>query len=200
VGVWGCGRFWVGWLSEVVEGVDVTCVVGVVEDGRTYIGADAAGVNGYEARASKVPKVFVNGLFVIGYTTSFRMGQILQHQLRVAPQGPEGEMEYLVCTFVEAVRGCLKEYGFSRVENNVEEGGFFLVGYKGRLYGVEGDFQVQAMADEVMAIGCGRGYALGALKALEVVPARERVVRALEVAAYYSGGVMGPFSVVESKE
>lgn len=176
----------------------MTCVVGVVEGERVYIGADAAGADGWEVRESRVPKVFANGPFVIGYTTSFRMGQILHYHLQVAPQGSEGEMEYLVCTFVEAVRGCLKGYGFSKVENNVEEGGFFLVGYKGGLYGVEGDFQVQAVADGVMAIGCGRGYALGALRALETMPARERVVRALEVAAYYSGGVMGPFSVLES--
>lgn len=178
----------------------MTCVVGIVEGERVYIGADAAAAEGWEVRESKVAKVFVNGLFTIGYMTSFRMGQILQYQLRVAPQGPEGEMEYLVCTFVEVVRECLKVYGFSRVENNVEEGGFFLVGYKGRLYEVAGNFQVNSYADGVMAIGCGREYALGALKALETMPARERVVRALEVAAYYSGGVLGPFSVLESKE
>jgi len=178
----------------------MTCVVGVVEGERVYIGADAAGVNGWEVRESTVPKMFVNGAFVIGYTTSFRMGQILQHHLRVTPQGTEDEMEYMVCTFVEAVRGCLKEYGFSKVENNVEEGGFFLVGYKGRLYGVERDFQVNASADGIEAMGCGRQYALGALRVLETMPARERVVRALEVAAYYSGGVMGPFSVLESRK
>lgn len=178
----------------------MTCIVGIVEGDEVYIGADSAAVSGYEVRESKVPKVFVNGPFIIGYTSSFRMGQILRHHLRPTPQGPEGTMQYMVCTFVEAVRECLKGHGFSKVEHNVEVGGFFLVGYRGALYGIEDDFQVNLYADGVMAIGCGRQYALGALKALETMPARKRLLRALEVAAYYSQGVMGPFLVLKASK
>ena len=176
----------------------MSCIVGIVEGDEVYVGADSAAVSGYEVRESRVPKVFSNGPFVIGYTTSFRMGQILQYHLRPTPQGPESEMQYMVCTFVEAVRRCLKEHGFSKVENNVEVGGLFLVAYRGALYRVENDFQVNLFADGVIAIGCGREYALGALRALETMPARERLIRALEVAAHYSGDVMGPFLVLKA--
>ena len=176
----------------------MTCIVGIVEGNEVYIGADSAAKSGHEVRESKLPKVFVNGPFVIGYTSSFRMGQILQYHLRAAPQGPEDAMQYMVCTFVEAVRLCLKEHGFSKVENNVEQGGFFLVAYRGTLYGIENDFQANHYADGMMALGCGREYALGALRALENMPARQRLLRALEVAAYYSKGVMGPFLVLKA--
>lgn len=176
----------------------MTCIVGIVDGDDVYIGADSAAVSGYEVRESRVPKVFSNDLFVIGYSTSFRMGQILRYHLRPAPQGSESDIQYMVCTFVKAVRECLKEHGFSKVENNVEVGGFFLVAYRGSLYEVGNDFQVNLFADGVMAIGYGREYALGALRALETMPVRERLIRALEVAAHYSGDVMGPFWVLKA--
>ena len=175
----------------------MTCIVGIVEGDEVYIGADSAAVSGYEVRETRVPKVFVNYPFIIGYTSSFRMGQILQYHLRPTPQGPESEMQYMVCTFVEAVRRCLKEHGFSKVENNVEVGGFFLVAYGGALYGIQNDFHVSLYADGVMAIGCGREYALGALRALDILFPRDRLIRALEIAAHYSGDVMGPFLVLK---
>lgn len=180
----------------------MTCVVGIVDGDEVHIGADSAAVSGYEVRESRIPKVFVNGPFIIGYTSSFRMGQILQYQLQVAPQGSECNMKYMVHTFVEAVRGCLKGHGFSKIENNVEKGGFFLVAYRGALYEVENDFQVNHYADGMAALGSGREYALGALRTmryigLKVEPTRKQLIRALETAAYYSGNVMGPFLVLK---
>jgi len=124
------------------------------------------------------------------------MGQILQHHLTVEPRKTELGEAYMVCTFVEAVRSCLKDHGFAKVENNVEEGGQFLVGYEGVIYEIASDFQVNRFADGLAAIGCGAAYALGVLKALDDLPARERVLRSLEIAAYFSGGVIGPFRVV----
>lgn len=62
----------------------MTRVVGLVRQGRVYMGVDSAAVQGWTRRASQVSKVFRRGPFLIGYTTSFRMGQFLEHHL--APQ------------------------------------------------------------------------------------------------------------------
>ena len=180
----------------------MTCVVGLAEGGKAYIGADSAAADGWEVRATGLRKVFrrlpsrASHPFVIGYTTSFRMGQILQHHLMVEPQKGEPDETYMVCTFVEAVRSCLKDHGFAKVENNVEEGGQFLVGYKGVIYEIASDFQVNHFADGLAVIGCGAAYALGALKALSGLQPERRVALSLEIAAYFSGGVIGPFHVV----
>ena len=174
----------------------MTCIIGLAENDKVYIGADSASVEGWTVRATRLPKVFRVGEFVIGYTDSFRMGQILQHHLKVQDQGDESDMEYMVRFFVEAVRGCLKEYGYAKVENNTEEGGTFLVGYKGHLYSVESDFQVNEAADGYAACGCGEKFALGAMKALEHLLPRQRIRRSLEIAAYFSGAVIPPFKVL----
>jgi hypothetical protein len=115
----------------------MTCIVGIVENGKVYIGADSASVDAdsYEVRKTKLPKVFKRGNFLIGYTTSFRMGQLLQHSLYVREQNlDEEDIEYMVLGFIEAVRKLFKDAGYSLIKENQESGGNFLVGYKGHLY------------------------------------------------------------------
>lgn len=174
----------------------MTCVVGLVDKGTVYIGVDSAAVQGWTRRKSKVAKVFRRGPFLIGYTTSFRMGQLLQHHLDVPPQeAAQDDVAYLVTHFIEKARALFKEKGFAKVESNTEKGGQFLVGYKGRLYSVESDFQVGEHEDGYDAIGSGADFALGALAALTRLKPTERITRALEIAAHFNMGVCAPFSI-----
>ena len=174
----------------------MTCVVGLVKSGRVYLGVDSAAVQGWTRRASLVSKVFRRGPFLIGYTTSFRMGQLLEHHLTVPLQTEkQTDMTFMVTQFIEAVRVLLKEKGFTKVESNTEKGGQFLVGYRKRLYTIESDFQVGHMVEEFDAIGSGSDFALGAVKALDRAAPMIRVRRALEIAAHFNMGVCGPFTI-----
>ncbi len=174
----------------------MTCIVGLIEQDRVYIGADSAAVAGWTRRQSLVKKVFRRGPFLIGYTTSFRMGQLLEHQLEVPAQAArESDMSYMVNRFIESTRSLLKERGFAKIESNNETGGQFLVGYNGRLYSIESDFQVGQMADGFDAIGSGSDYALGAMAALGDVAPKRRITRALTIASRYNMGVCPPFVV-----
>jgi len=161
------------------------------------MGADSALSNGWTVRETAYPKLFRNGEFIIGCVESLRMTQILEYHLDVPEQDRAGDREYLVTVFVEAVRKEFKKQGFAKVENNEEEGGFFLVGYRGEIYKVENNFQVVSYADALIALGGGEDFALGAMKALEHLPPRERIEKSLEIAAYFSGAVMAPFVVLE---
>lgn len=174
----------------------MTCIIGLVHNDKVYIGADSAAVSGWQVRATNLDKVFRRGPFLIAYTNSFRMGQILQYHLEVQSQDGEPDIEYMVRHFVDAVRTCFKELGFAKVENNEESGGMFLVGYRGHLYAIEDDFQVNEMTDGFDAWGCGKEYALGVMKALEHLPPIEQIEKALEISAHFSGGVLPPFQVV----
>lgn len=174
----------------------MTCIIGLVHDGKVYMGADSMSASGWDARITNLRKVFkLRDKFLIGYTTSFRMGQLLEHRLEVATQNGEDDMAYMVNVFAEAVRSLLKDNGFSKVDNNKETGGQFLVGYNKRLYLVDSDFQVNEHADGFDACGCGESYALAAMKALEDLSPKERIKKSLEIAAYFSNGVQGPFYV-----
>jgi ATP-dependent protease HslVU (ClpYQ) peptidase subunit len=185
----------------------MTCVVGLITKGKArrvdgapqktvYIGADSAAVAGWTRRQTRLHKVFRRGPFLIGYTTSFRMGQLLEHHLEVGVrQQGQDEMAFMVTEFVESARKLLRERGFAKVESNNESGGQFLVGYRGRLFAIESDFQVSELADDYNAIGGGAEYALGAMRALGRLNPRARIRRALEVAAHFNMGVCAPFVI-----
>jgi ATP-dependent protease HslVU (ClpYQ) peptidase subunit len=173
----------------------MTCIVGLVEKGTVHIGGDSASVSGWTSRVTRLPKVFRRGPFLIGYTTSFRMGQLLQHSLVVPLQKDTDDMRFMVTSFVECVRQLLKEKGVAKIESNAESGGQFLVGYRKRLYSVQSDFQVNEMADGFDAVGSGCEYALGSLAATKGMKPVLRLKQALAVSAHFNMAVSPPYFV-----
>ncbi|MED1954869.1 hypothetical protein [Brevibacillus centrosporus] len=174
----------------------MTCIVGLVHDGKVCMGGDSAGVGGYDLAIRADEKVFINEEFIMGFTSSFRMGQLLRYRFKPPYHRPDvSDYEYLVTDFIDEVRSCLKNGGYARTDNGEESAGTFLVGYRGKLYTVEGDYQVGIPADGYAAVGCGDQIAHGALYATNGSPPTERIKIALEAAERYSAGVRGPFVI-----
>jgi hypothetical protein len=178
----------------------MTCIVGLVDKGTVYIGGDSAGVGGYDLNVRADEKVFRNGSFIMGFTSSFRMGQLLRYKF-VPPEHPfeaGGAMDtykYMVTLFVDAVRECLKSGGFAKKELEQEAGGTFLVGYKGRLFVIYDDYQVADNADGFAAVGCGDQIAHGSFYSSAGKLPEERVKLSLEASERFSAGVRGPFKI-----
>lgn len=182
----------------------MTCVVGWLQDGEVWIGADSAGTNDqWELIVGSDPKVFRRGDFLIGFTSSFRMGQLLCYRLE-PPERPAGmePHEYMATLFVDAVRECLKAGGFARKDSEVESGGAFLVGYAGRLFCVEADYQVSQSAAPFAAVGCGAQVARGALEVLKTatLTPEEKLREALRAAEQWCAAVRGPFIIGRIRE
>lgn len=175
----------------------MTCIVGLIDkDGSILIGGDSAGVGGYSKEIRTDRKVFVSGDFVMGFTTSFRMGQLLAFGFSPPkPRVDQDIMHYMVNDFVDCVRQRLKCGGYAETHNGAERGGTFLVGYAGRLFKVEGDYQVGERVQGFNACGCGSDLALGSLHSTAKLPARQRVTAALEAAEAFSAGVCAPFHI-----
>lgn len=179
----------------------MTCVVGLVDRGRIYMGADSAGSDSWLSFERRDEKCFLNGPFLMGFTTSFRMGQLLRYSFTPPPRHADEPVErYMATTFIDAVRAALKGGGWATKEKEQESGGVFLVGFEGRLFVVESDYQVGEWRTEYAAIGCGRELALGALHATSGWDPKERLLRALTAAAHFSIGVRPPFVFLETKE
>lgn len=177
----------------------MTAIAGLVHDGTVHIGGDSAGVGGWRMTVRADTKVFRNGPYVFGFTSSFRMGQLIRWSL-LAP-APDGDLDRFMCTtFIDSVRACLKEGGFAKKNSEQEEGGTFLVGVAGRLFTVHSDYQVGEAVDGYAAVGCGEEPALGALFATANMglAADERLELALEAAERFSAGVRAPFAYVSA--
>jgi hypothetical protein len=160
------------------------------------MGGDSAGVAGLSLTVRADTKVFKNGPMIFGFTSSFRMGDLLRYSLVVPDHDPRIEdRKFMTTTFINAVRDCLKNGGFAKKENEVERGGMFLVGYKGALYTIGGDYQVGVPADGYEAVGCGCEIAQGAMFAGTQLTGRARIEVALQAAERWSAGVRGPFHI-----
>ena len=177
----------------------MTAIAGIVEGGKVWIGGDSAGVGGLSLQTRSDPKVFTNGEFIFGYTSSFRMGQLLQYEF--SPPTPyEGEngMGYMVKRFIPSVKSCLDGGGYQTNKSGQDYGGTFLVGYRGELYEIECDYQVARVRQAFHACGCGTDLVLGSLHAtenFELTP-KDRIRMALDAAVEFSAGVRGPYTIL----
>jgi ATP-dependent protease HslVU (ClpYQ) peptidase subunit len=171
----------------------MTCIVGLVHEGKVYMGADSCSGDGLDQHIDEMPKLFRLGNMVIGFTSSWRMGQILQYHVDI-PEEDVSPDEYVVKHFIPAVRDAFREHGFTEIKDNREEGGYFLIGMRGRLFIVQNDFSVLEPIDHLAAIGCGDRYALGAMWTLIQAP-MECIEAGLKAAEHFSSGVMQPFKI-----
>jgi len=181
----------------------MTCIVGLLDSGDVYIGGDSAGVDVGRLKIDgrKDEKVFSNGEFIFGFTSSFRMGQLLRYAFNPPTYYTDVDLyAYMVTNFVDAIRTCLKAGGYAQKEKEEESGGTFLVGFRGHLFMIEDDYQVAEHFDPYFSVGCGEAYAKGCLYALQdtdMAP-EEKIVKALEAAEKFSAGVRGPFNIIKS--
>lgn len=182
----------------------MTCIVGLNVKGKIWIGGDSAGTDSNLLRVvRKDQKVFKLGdQFIIGYAGSFRFGQLLRYKF-VPPEQPEGkdDYDYMVTTWLDALRTVLKDAGFTKIDDSVEtfDDASAIIGYNGRLYCLEEDLQIGEMALPYAAVGCGSDFAFGSLdtsfKLSKRMAPRKRVQMALESAAAFSAGVCPPYTI-----
>ncbi len=98
----------------------MTCIAGLVRDGRVYIGGDSAAVAGSTLFVRGDPKVFLNGEFIMGFSHSFRMGQILRYGF-TPPKVDGADLDfYMVTRFVNELRRTLNSHGQAKTENGQE--------------------------------------------------------------------------------
>jgi hypothetical protein len=175
----------------------MTCVVGLEHGGVVYLGADSAAVSRERLRSRADPKAFRVGPYVMGYTTSFRMGDVLRYSF-APPDPPERGLDrFMATTFIDAARAAFREAGVATSASGVESCGAFLVGVRGRLFTVESDYQVGVERAGFHAVGSGDQVALGALYATaKMKDPRARVRLALAAAERFTGDVRRPWRLV----
>lgn len=194
----------------------MTCIVGIRHDSGVLLGGDSVGCDsGGNAQMRRDPKVFLlNRHVAIGYTSSFRMGQLLRFNLQlpaivdaVGDKVTTDEFEWAVKQFIPACRTALKDGGYARSESGEDRGGFFLLAVRSRLFEIASDFQVGEPTPHYVSTGSGEQYAMGALHALmtpnapllNAKRARELATKALEASVYHSAYVRPPFEFVETQ-
>lgn len=177
----------------------MTCIVGIVNNNKVYIGGDTLGSNGHSKIERYDVKVFKKDNFIFGCCGSYRMGNLIRYKMKMPKIEKDIDvMEYMVVDFIDELRKTMREGGFLKTENGVDEGGFFLVGYKDRLFKVECDFQVAEVLCGYDSTGSGEDFALGSLYSTQKLTPRKRIQIALEAASFHCVSVGGEFTIINT--
>lgn len=181
----------------------MTCICAATNGRKVTMGADSIGVNdAWEMAIRTDSKVFTVAEFLIGFTSSFRMGQILQYHLEPPRYHDEIDpMRYMVAEFIPEVRKVLSEHKFTTTKDDAEFGGLFLVGFRGRIFRIDVDFQVGERIEPYDAVGIGAPFALGAMRTAIKAPKGKVKLSdvallqyGLDAASDFCAGVSGPFN------
>ncbi len=106
----------------------MTCIVGVATRGEgVVLGADTLAGNSDSWIQVASPKLYKpRPWLAFGFTTSWRFGQILGHELDLPaadePVRGEDVLDWVVRTLVPAMRSALKEAGFATREERTRRG------------------------------------------------------------------------------
>ena len=187
----------------------MTCIVALIDNGKVYLGGDSAASDEKSGMLVQrtAPKVFKVGQYGIGFTDSFRMGQVLQYSWKppvYAPTKNNSNLDKFMRTkFVDSVKEAFQENGYGKFGASTEEGdegGVFIIAVAGtgRIFTMESDFHVGECDIPYMAEGSGQQVALGSLfTSSNIKTPRKRVRMALESAAKFIMSVRGPFTIIE---
>lgn len=186
----------------------MTCIVGLIDNGKIWMGGDSASTAGLSSGIIKDEKVFKIDDFLIGMTGYPRGAQLVRYK-KWLPKYREDEhksIKEFICTiFVDALMKLFKDNGYSRISNNEEEtNDQYLIGFKGELFIIESNYQVMQYETKYLSIGCGAPYAKGSLFSMlgikslgeneEYTPG-SLIEEALKAAEYFNAGVRGPFVI-----
>lgn len=174
----------------------MTCIVGLVDGEKVWLGADSFYAAGCERlpMTPDEPKVFAVDRLLFGCAGPSRMGQLLRHQVFI-PEYPDDAdpFVWLVKELMPQIKQSIDAYGGLKI-NDRSDGWDVLVGLAGRLFYLCSDLSVSTLSD-YGAIGCGRSVALGSLYSTKLGRAEDRVMLALEAATAHDTHVAKPFQI-----
>jgi ATP-dependent protease HslVU (ClpYQ) peptidase subunit len=178
----------------------MTCIVGLIKGSSVWLGGDRAATNGNLNRTLlKEPKVFERGHIGFGVCGLPKVLDAIQHTIEMPPYSGEDTKGYLIAQVIPAIREGLKKLECTEEHNGQHYfHGALLIAFQGRLFEVEGNFQLIEARVNFAAVGSGAEPALGSLRSSKGKP-RERLFEALKVSAENNAGVAPPFDVIEIK-
>lgn len=180
--------------NTVSENLSMTCIVGLIENGKIYLGGDSAAISNDEIIIRKDIKIITKDNFIIGFSGSYRMGQLLRYEFSTPAIDGMDLMQYMVTKFVESLRNCFEKNKFTDNE------WIFLIGSAGRLFTIYRDYQVAESVDNYSSCGSGWMLARGSLyttgQIANNMSPESRIEMALQAAEKYNTGVRGPFHIM----
>lgn len=180
----------------------MTCVVGLVHKGKVFMGGDSISIDGWSSfDTANSDKVFVVDNFIYAIAGSWRIRDIMQHAFTPPEHNPEhSDDKYMKLTYVQALAKCFEDNKFLTLKDGVMEiqDVGLLIGYKGKLYKLNGDMAMLRCPDWGASEGIGYQASTAVLYALRnmVKDPTRRALISLEAAEQTNASVRRPFVVL----
>jgi len=178
----------------------MTCVVGVEKEGVVWLAGDSACLDdeGDAVVTQRQSKVFRRGDYCIGFSGSFRIGNLLKYDIKL-PENPSKNHPRQIS---EIISKAIEEYGLK------EEDWSALIGFKDKLYIVQADCYCYRHTKTYAAIGAESAVAvaLGTFCTLDAMSSslkepmsgKAMVKLALENAMTFSSNVRPPWKYTKT--
>lgn len=146
-------------------------------------------------------KVFGFQGFVIGHTGAGKIRNLTSRlEVKFAPSGPTKDFsleQVLLEVLIPGFKSLAKKSGYLQEKDGIASiGGQILIAFGDQICIVHDDLAVTPVAGLYWAVGSGQRLALGSLATSEgLLPAEERVRKALEIASLFEQSVGPPFVI-----
>lgn len=186
----------------------MTCIVGYVDynTDTLWMGGDSLGSNGFSKTCLSNKKIFKvkDSNIIIGYTDSFRMGQLLQYstifdELNIIKN--DIDLEYMCTKFVDNIKSIFSKNNIEKFKDGKSSCGNFLVGINTKLYEIQSDYSVLESIFPFASIGCGEYTAHGALYSIfdnDKYKPQDKIRIALEASETFISGIQRPFYILNN--
>jgi ATP-dependent protease HslVU (ClpYQ) peptidase subunit len=184
----------------------LTCIVGLVHEGKVYMGADSAinSADSWLQPQSMRPKIWVAGYMLVGVGGKQRISQLIQQFEAPAYSHPafEDVFDYLLDEYVPHL---IEYLDAARVIKTNDEDGMIcmdatiLIGLLGRLFKIDSSFAITEYPDYA-AIGANAEVALGSLyqsSRHDILHPAGRIGNALDAVLHHCASVREPFTILE---
>jgi hypothetical protein len=166
----------------------VTCIVGLVDGPRSWIGGDAC-ISGDGLKWATGPKVWQAGAFLAGFAGGSEYCHLLQLRIKWPASCPADLDRYMRVELPDYLRETCRRAGLDSPD------GAALIVAPGSLWAFD-DFTCERAHEGYAAVGSGSAVALGALAATAGRSGGARVRLALDAAARHCTDVGGPFTIL----
>lgn len=175
----------------------MSLIVGVEQGGVIHMGCDSQATGDSDKRYLPFPKIFSkysktdggrSEKYLIGFAGSLRVAQLIMKMT----------LPYDIHELPDVIQANLKGWGAICKGDKDDCGEVeimqsnLLVGYKGSLYEIQGDFAILARIESYAAIGDGKQYAMGVFYATEEDdPPYDRIKKAIDCGSHFCATVGG---------
>lgn len=182
----------------------MTCIVAIKEKNNIYFGGDSAAIDAgtLSIAVRNDAKVFRNKKMLIGFSGSFRAGQLMRFKFK-PPEHKKGvdDYEYMCTDVVKKIQKCFEDNGLDghNKKQEKETSVHLLIAYNGTIYEIDIDYQVGIPAENYCSIGGGSDLALGALFAVKNAPMKpeDKLKIALDAASKFNASVLPPYNIMK---